>query len=119
MNTSFQNTAKLFIGLCLLCLTFSSCYSHRLVAHNDSDRIILQKKTNWTYLWGLVESNDVLANCPEESMTTVVIKDNLLYNTINVISLGLVNPVMVEWQCSPESTSDSDIIGLANSNRER
>jgi len=44
------------------------------------------------------------------SISDVVIKDNILNNALNVVTIGMVNPVRFEWNCSPEPIPLDDSI---------
>ena len=105
-----------FILLLLLSYSFCSCYSSRLVASVETDALVSSKKTHWTFFWGLIEQEQVDAKCPEESISNVTVRDNFLFNAINVASVGIFNPVRFEWNCMPEPTSGDDTIGSIDTN---
>jgi len=96
----------------LIVISLSSCYSHRLIASPDPESIIPHERTSWSFFWGLIEPKYTSAECPEEmnSISDVVIKDNILNNALNVVTIGMVNPVRLEWNCSPEPIPLDDSI---------
>lgn len=57
--------------------------------------------THWVYFWGRVNEKTYVANqCSEHNLTTVDFKQNYLYTAISFLTLGIVTPVKVEWNCS-------------------
>ncbi len=58
--------------------------------------------THWSYLWGLLKQEDWGAGCQTGSdMTQVRVRTNPLFITISFLSLGLVVPQRLEWDCAP------------------
>ena len=85
-----------------------SCTTTRIVSKYDCDTFVnntINQKTTWTFAWGLVQPKDINPNCDSRSnhMNKVVVKNNLGYALISVITLGIVMPQRVEWCCTPYS----------------
>lgn len=94
---------------------FSSCSTTRVVSKYDCDTFAnnpLNKKTTWTYLWGLVQPKDINPNCDERSnhINKVTVKNNLGFALLSVVTLGIVMPQKIEWCCAPYSP-DTETLG--------
>ena len=99
-------------SLCILFVinaySFQSCTTTRIVTKYDSDTFAnnpLNKKTTWSFAWGLVQPKDINPKCDSRSnhMNIVTVKNNLGFALISVITLGIVMPQRVEWSCAPYS----------------
>ena len=99
-------------SLCVLIVIsaycFQSCTTTRIVTKYDSDTFAnnpLNKKTTWSFAWGLVQPKDINPKCDSRSnhMNIVTVKNNLGFALITVATLGIVMPQRVEWSCSPYS----------------
>jgi hypothetical protein len=87
-------------------LTSQGCSSTRIVTIYDSNTIAnnpLNKKTTWTYAWGLIQPKDINPGCDINfvHMNSVTVKTNLGYILLSTITLGIVIPQRVEWTCAP------------------
>ncbi|MEO8763900.1 MAG: hypothetical protein ABI416_06425 [Ginsengibacter sp.] len=85
-----------------------SCSTTRIVSKYDCDTFEnnpLNKKTSWSFLWGLVQPKDFNPKCDSRSnhMNKVTIKNNYGFAFITVITLGIVMPQRFEWCCTPYS----------------
>ena len=92
-----------------------SCNTTRIVSKYDCDTFEnnpLNKKTTWSFLWGLVQPKDINPKCDSRfnHMNKVTIKNNLGFALISVGSLGIVMPQRIEWCCAPYSPA-SDTLG--------
>lgn len=86
--------------------TLQSCSTIRIVTKYDCDTFAnnpVNRKTLWTYAWGLVQPKDINPKCDSRSnhMNKVAVKDNLGFSLISVITLGIVMPHRIEWCCAP------------------
>jgi hypothetical protein len=84
------------------------CTTTRVVSKYDCDTVSnnpLNKKTTWSFAWGLVEPKPITPNCDPRSnhMNQVQSKTNLGFALITVVTLGIVMPQRVEWCCAPYS----------------
>lgn len=92
-----------------------SCSTTRIVSKYDCDTFAnnpLNKKTTWSFLWGLVQPKDINPNCDSRSnhMNKVTVKNNLGFSLISVATLGIVMPQRMEWCCAPYSPA-TDTLG--------
>ena len=93
------------------CLVFSSCaVSDTVVAHYNSDQPARAKnlthvgKTHWSFFWGILKQGDWPAGCQQGSnLSKVRVKTNPGFIIISFVSLGIVVPQKLEWDCSPPS----------------
>ena len=102
-NQNFLLSLSLLITLSF---TESACSTTRIVSRYDSNRPVnnsVNKRTTWTYAWGLVQPKDIDPKCEASAnyMTKVTVKTNLGYIFLSAITLGIVIPQHVEWACSP------------------
>lgn len=90
---------KFHIVLLAICVMATSCMSTKLVAKYDSDNIIHHKATKITYLWGAIAPKDILAECESKAICQVKTETNLGFICISFITLGIVVPQKVVWDC--------------------
>ena len=90
---------KLYIILIALVVTTTSCMNTRLVAKYDSDNIIHHKAIKVTYLWGAIAPRDIQAECESKAICQVSAKTNIGFIAISFITLGIVVPQTVIWDC--------------------
>ncbi len=86
--------------------SMQSCSTTRIVTKYDCDTFAnnpVNKKTTWTYAWGLVQPKDINPKCDSRSnhLNKVTVKDNLGFSLISVITFGIVMPHRIEWCCAP------------------
>ena len=86
----------------------TSCSTTRVVTKYDCDTVSnnpLNKKTTWSFAWGLVEARPITPKCDPRfnHMNQVQTKTNLGFALITVVTLGIVMPQRVEWCCAPYS----------------
>lgn len=100
----------------IFCISVAeSCSTSRIVSKYDCDTFAnnpLNKKTTWSFLWGLVQPKDINPNCDSRSnhMNKVTVKNNLGFSLISVATLGIVMPQRMEWCCAPYSPA-TDTLG--------
>ncbi|MHA6247949.1 hypothetical protein ACXYMU_08450 [Pontibacter sp. CAU 1760] len=100
---------RLWCYLCLLFLGLDSCtVSDMVVSRHIADEpanpkhLSHQGKTHWSYVWGLWKAEDWAAGCQTGSdMSRVRVSTNPLFITVSFLSLGLVVPQRLEWDCAP------------------
>jgi hypothetical protein len=100
-HQKLQRFAKNGIFILLLFST-QSCYQYRVLNTQRDPGTEYQKKVLWSYAWGLVNKpqNFIVPNCDSASaLDEVVFRTNIGYSLIQVVSLGIVAPVQVQWKC--------------------
>jgi hypothetical protein len=102
--------------LLVLLLLESCAVSDTVVSRHTSDQPARARhlshvgSTHWSYLWGILKAEDWDAGCQSGSdMTRVRVKTNPLFITVSLLSLGLVIPQRLEWDCAPPSRSPGKI----------
>ena len=105
------------IAAILLVVVLSSCaVSDTVVSRHYSDQPAQAKKlshvgkTHWSYFWGLLKQDEWPAGCQSGSnMSRVKVKTNAGFIIISFLSLGIVVPQKLEWDCSPPARGDGEI----------
>lgn len=105
-----RHFSKLFIIVVIsfFTYTFNSCTTTRVVTKYDSDTFAnnpLNRKTTWSFAWGLVQPKDINPKCDARfnHLNMVTVKNNLGFALISVVTIGIVMPQRVEWDCAPYS----------------
>jgi len=103
-------------AVCLLTilLTGSGCMTTRVVSQYDTNTIAnspLNRRTTWTYAWGLVQPKDINPKCSPSfnHLNSVSAKTNFGYLLLSVVTLGIVVPMQVEWTCAPPDPATETI----------
>ncbi|MEP7229764.1 MAG: hypothetical protein ABI691_05900 [Ginsengibacter sp.] len=98
----------MFVLMAACSYSFSSCTTTHIVSKYDCDTFAnnpLNKKTTWSFAWGLVQPKDINPKCDSRfaHMNKVTVKNNLGFALISVLTAGIVMPQRVEWCCAPYS----------------
>ncbi|WP_162052298.1 hypothetical protein [Pontibacter pamirensis] len=101
----------------LALLLLESCaVTDTVVSRNTSDQPERARHlshvgaTHWSYLWGLLPAENWDAGCqPGSDMTRVRVRTNPLFITVSFLSLGLVVPQRLEWDCAPPNRGTGTI----------
>jgi hypothetical protein len=56
--------------------------------------------TYWGFFWGLKQPAIKPKNCNGNGLATVDVKTNYAYTALSFITLGIVNPIQINWQCT-------------------
>jgi len=59
-----------------------------------------QSRVVWSFLWGATDANVEPGNCPSNATYKVSVTRNFLEEALTVVTLGIVSPATVEWQCA-------------------
>ena len=89
---------SILLALTLCC---TSCMSTRVVSLYDNDSVVKNTKTTWSFAWGLVTPKDIDPKCESERLSATTSKTNLAYILLSAVTLGIVVPQTVEWECAP------------------
>ena len=97
--------------ICLLLvslLTFQACSTVKVITKYDCNTVVnnpVNKKTTWTFAWGLGQPKDIDPRCEPSfnHLNQVVVKTNLGFILISAITLGGVIPQRIEWCCAPQN----------------
>jgi hypothetical protein len=98
----------------LLALVGQSCMTTRVVTKDDCDTFAnnpVNRKTTWTFAWGLVQPADIDPKCQQGTLNKVEVRTNLGYLLLSVVTVGIVVPQQVRWCCTPPSPPTKKIDG--------
>ncbi|MDH7446479.1 hypothetical protein [Aquimarina sp. 2201CG14-23] len=95
--------------LLILIIGCQSCMSTRVVSEFDNDSVVKHSKTSWSYAWGLVTPKDIDPGCESKRMSSVTSATNLGYILISAITIGIVVPQTVSWECAPVDVPIEDL----------
>jgi hypothetical protein len=104
-----KNLRNVFLILMItLGSSLYSCTTTRIVTKYDSDTFAnnpLNQRTTWSFAWGLVQPKDIHPKCDSRfnHLDQVTVKNNLGFALISVLSLGIVMPQRIKWDCAPYS----------------
>src|SRR5215467_10798239 len=104
-----------------LFLLVASCSTTKIISQYDCNTAVhnsVNAKTTWTFAWGLVQPKDINPKCEASfnHLNKVVVKTNLGYILLSVVTLGAVIPQRVEWCCAPQNIP-TDTLGTSLSNK--
>jgi hypothetical protein len=101
---------KWFTGLLLMALMplAESCSTTKVITKYDCNTVAnnpVNRRTTWTFAWGLVQPRDINPNCEPSfnHLNKVVVKTNLGFILLSAVTLGAVIPQRVEWCCAPQN----------------
>jgi hypothetical protein len=99
-----------YAGLLLIVLIplAESCSTTKVITKYDCNTIAnnpVNRRTTWTFAWGLVQPRDINPNCEPSfnHLNKVVVKTNLGFILLSAVTLGAVIPQRVEWCCAPQN----------------
>ena len=81
----------------------TGCMNTRLIGYYSSGQIQPQEATRVTLVWGLLQTQDIAAACESKSICKVTHQTNLGYILVSAITIGLVVPQKIIWDCCPSN----------------
>lgn len=81
----------------------------RLIGYYSTSQIQPRQATRVTLAWGLVQGKDIAAECESKSICKVTNQTNLGYILVSALTVGLVVPQKIIWDCCP-STEPEEIL---------
>lgn len=102
-------------ALVLSALIFQSCTTARLVNNPvlrdcpSGSKNLCHKETHWVYFWGLVNDKEFIAGCEDPNITMVEYKSNYAFTAISFLTLGIITPQQVEWNCGVANPAVDEI----------
>lgn len=96
----------LFSLTCTLLL--SACSSTTVIMPRNVAQVhTVQKRTSWSFFWGAIEDkrfyNTEYTNCQGNGLSMVTVKTNAAFVILNVISLGIVMPIRISFDCAKDA----------------
>jgi hypothetical protein len=95
---------KAILLSCSLCFLMScSKYPVTTTQKNPSD-VFYKKKVAATYFWGIINKPQTIVDstCGKAGLAEVKVTTHPGYSLLNLITLGIVNIVTIEWKCQKE-----------------
>src|SRR4051812_24162394 len=81
------------------CIQSCSKYTVTTTENNPAD-VYFKKKVMTSYFWGKVSKPQRLVDsCGNAGLDEIKISSNIGYSLINIITLGCIHKVKVEWKC--------------------
>ena len=106
MQLHFTCARNLF-SVCLLsaALSFSSCYTYRVATSAQAGSELSKPVTAHAFFWGLIQKpaeihTPVCDSLEVNGLSEVIVKTNLGYAAITVVTLGIWSTMKVQWRCS-------------------
>ncbi len=79
----------------------TSCANLRVVSKYDSDNPVPNHITRTSYFWGLKQPRDIQTDPSCPSICIVTVRSSAENVFLAAITLGIVVPVTLEYQCCP------------------
>ncbi len=106
MTKATHNTPRVvMLMLSILMITMQSCVTTRITNNPPNTdcpaggKRLCHRETHWIYFWGLGNNKEFIAKCKDGNIATVEIKHNYGYTAITFLTLGIVTPQTLEWNC--------------------
>ena len=90
-------------------LLLSSCMNMRVVAKHDSNNPVPPRVTKVAWVWGLVQPKDIKTDSNCESICQVTAQTNLAYILVSAVTLGIIVPLSVEYECCAFDPGEDEI----------
>lgn len=92
------------------------CSTTRIVTKydcNTSANNPVNRKTVWSFAWGLVQHKDIEPHCEAAAnhLNQVTVKTNIGFILLSAVTLGAVIPQRIEWCCTPQNIP-TDTLGI-------
>jgi len=112
----FRSPLKRNAGLFVLLLSFSSCFSYRLAtkALPSTDITKVSSTPAYSLFWGILNRPQIIMtpNCDSlelNGVSEVIVRRNFGQSMVSLLTLGIYNPVRVEWKCTKPCPPGGDI----------
>jgi hypothetical protein len=112
MMQVYTNRFLLYIAISVSILCLNSCSHYRLIQKDVAVGTFPESDTVYVYFWGFREPK-IMADCAGNGFSRVLIRTNLGHKLLNVITLGAVSPMIIEWECGKDNP-----LGSISSNKE-
>ncbi len=104
--TNFQKAASVLFSLILLLNT--GCYRYEVLRSDEPISTNLQTRRVYSFFWGAAKSKSTykVGNCAEgNGLQRVIIRTNFGGTLVTFLTLGIVAPMKVQWECSKDSSN--------------
>ena len=97
---------SLYLLLAIYCVPVQSCSKYTITTSqkNPAD-VYYKKRVAASYFWGIINKPQSIVDtaCGSAGLADVKITTNVGFSVLNVVTLGIVNVVRIEWKCQKES----------------
>lgn len=103
-----MKTTMSYAGLCIaLMIALQSCYTYRVIPEaSEPNRTAMGDTTLYAYWWGLSPPATVVPmNCNGNGTAKVEVKKNIGHFLLTMITLGIVSPMNLQWECATDASS--------------
>ena len=96
------NRPSRLLPFIFILFTVSSCYQYKLYQRDATTASLPETKLVYSYFWGIKSPEIKIADCHGNGFDRVVVKTNLVNSFVTIISLGIVSPMRVYWECAKD-----------------
>lgn len=110
-STSYLKIVRFPIVISVvLLLTVSGCAQYPItIPNSDPTDLQYNEASMNAYLWGnFMSPPEETANC-EAGINDVIVDDNLGYDLLSVITLGIWKPISLRYRCKAASSSSGSV----------
>ncbi|MBK8567029.1 MAG: hypothetical protein IPN76_27790 [Saprospiraceae bacterium] len=104
--SNFQKSASLLLLFLLLIST--GCYRYEVLRNDEPISTDLQTRRVYSFFWGAAKSKSTykVGNCAAgNGLQRVIIRTNFGGTLVTFLTLGIVAPMKVQWECSKDPTN--------------
>jgi Bor protein len=103
-----SNHQKFYSILLLLFLILSTgCYRYEVLRSDEPISTNLKTQRVYSFFWGALESKSTfkVGNCAEgNGLQRVIIRTNFGSTLVTFLTLGIVAPMKVQWECGKDDS---------------
>jgi hypothetical protein len=86
----------------LIIMLFTQCSIYKITAKDTSfPENASKSKVVYGWLWGYAQKIEPI-DCQGNSIAKFTIKSNIGFQLISVLTLGMIAPIKIEWQCGKD-----------------
>lgn len=110
-NQKRSNNRLYLVILVLFTVSLQTgCYHYHVTAPKPDPATEFESRTVHSFLWGLIQSDNVEASdCLSNALDEVHITNNFSYSVVTVVTLGIWAPLDVQWRCAKEPSLNGEI----------
>jgi hypothetical protein len=99
-------SCSLYLLLIIYFVPLQGCSKYPVTTSQKNPADVQYKeKVAATYFWGIINKPHTVIDttCGTAGLAEVKITTNLGYSLLNIVTLGIVNLVKIEWKCQKEA----------------
>ncbi len=106
MSRPFSRFVSAIVMFCII--SIQGCYTYRLQAPGKHG-VAADGEIIWSLAWGLVQEQPRINNCHDQALAEVVVRSNLAFDLLTVVTLGFASPKKVQWNCAPPQPGEGTV----------